>query len=98
MDEAVALVIAPFRDIVDKGKTALDNAGDNEDMRKAAQTLVREGERALTRIEPLCKKQFDEYSSNFILALKEEGERSLLTYLRPPPTFHFASFFFHGLH
>ncbi|KAI9171064.1 hypothetical protein HJFPF1_00543 [Paramyrothecium foliicola] len=72
MDEANALVVAPFRDIVDKGKAALDNAGDNDVMRKAAQALVREGERALKRIDPLCKKQCEEYSSNFINALKED--------------------------
>jgi hypothetical protein len=72
MDEATALVVAPFRDIVDKAKAALDNAGDNEAMRKASQALVREGERALTRIEPLCQKHVDEYSLNFINALKED--------------------------
>jgi hypothetical protein len=71
MDEAVTLVVAPFRDIVDKAKAALENAANNDDMRKAAQNLSREGERALKRIEPLCNKQFAEYSSSFIIALKE---------------------------
>ncbi|KFA75805.1 hypothetical protein S40288_07786 [Stachybotrys chartarum IBT 40288] len=71
MDEAAELVIAPFRDIVEKGKQAVENAGDNEAMLKAAQSLVREGERALKKIEPLCKKQAEEYRSNFVLALKE---------------------------
>jgi Tfp pilus assembly protein PilX len=74
MDEATELVIAPFRDIVEKGKQAVENAGDNEVMLKAAQSLVREGERALKKIEPLCKKQAEEYRSNFVLALKENGE------------------------
>ena len=43
-------------------------------MIKSAKALVREGERALKKLEPLCKKHFEEYSSNFIDALKENGE------------------------
>jgi len=76
MDAAVRdLVLAPFGEIVEKGKTALDNAqvADDQIMAKAAQALVREGERALKKIEPLCKKHFDEFSSNFVDALKENG-------------------------
>jgi hypothetical protein len=51
-------------------------------MLKAAQSLVKEGERALKRIEPLCRKHLDEYGSNFLDALKENGELSLVCVCR----------------
>ena len=79
MDEAVEdLVISPFRDVVEKGKVAVENATDANpraprEMLKTAQNLVKEGERALKRIEPLCKKNLSEYGSNFVDALKEDG-------------------------
>lgn len=76
MDDVADLVVTPFRDIVDKGRTAVENAGDDKVMLKAAQSLVKEGERALKRIEPLCRKHLDEYGSNFLDALKENGELS----------------------
>ncbi|PNY28775.1 Uncharacterized protein TCAP_01320, partial [Tolypocladium capitatum] len=74
MDVVAELVIAPFLDIVEKGRTAVDNAGDSQHMLKAAQALVKEGERALKRIEPLCKKHLDEYGSGFVDALKENDD------------------------
>lgn len=77
MDDINELVVNPFRDIVDKGRAAVENAVDTQPMLKAAQSLVKEGERALKRIEPLCRKHLDEYGSNFLDALKENG--------KPPP-------------
>ncbi|KAM5348209.1 hypothetical protein ACJ41O_008033 [Fusarium nematophilum] len=74
MDDVADLVVTPFRDIVEKGRTAVANAGDGQPMLKAAQTLVKEGERALKRIEPLCRKHLDEYGSNFLDALKENDD------------------------
>ncbi|CZS74088.1 unnamed protein product [Fusarium graminearum] len=71
MDDVVDLVIGPFRDIVEKGREAIENAGDDKTMLKASQSLTKEGERALKRIEPLCRKHLDEYGSNFLDALKE---------------------------
>ena len=76
MDEAVRdLVFAPFADIADKAKAAVENAkeADNPAMLKAAQNLVREGDRAVKKLEPLCKKHLDEFASNFVDALKENG-------------------------
>lgn len=78
-DEAERLVIAPFREIVEKGNAALQNAQDVEedkaaDMVKAAQSLLKEGERALKRIEPLCSQNYSEYGVNFIDAVKEHGK------------------------
>ncbi|KAJ4270274.1 hypothetical protein NW762_001950 [Fusarium torreyae] len=83
MDDVADLVITPFRDIVDKGRTAVENAGDDKPMLKAAQSLVKEGERALKRIEPLCRKHLDEYGSNFLDSLKENGE-SVVYFLTVP--------------
>ncbi|KAF4470758.1 hypothetical protein FALBO_2330, partial [Fusarium albosuccineum] len=74
MDDVADLVVTPFRDIVEKGRTAVENAGDDKPMLKAAQSLVKEGERALKRIEPLCRKHLDEYGSNFLDALKENDD------------------------
>ena len=79
MEEAIQdLVLAPFQEIVEKGKTAIDNAKEeeNQEMLKSAQALVKEGQRALKKIEPLCKKHFDDFASNFVDALKEDGKAS----------------------
>lgn len=78
MEEDVhILVLVPFRDIVEKANLAIQNADDADpphaEMRKAAQTLVKEGERALKKIQPICKKHLDEYGQNFVNALKENG-------------------------
>ncbi|KAI1336304.1 hypothetical protein F5Y15DRAFT_395220 [Xylariaceae sp. FL0016] len=77
-DEAERLVVAPFREIVEKGKTATENAKEAGDdaaaMLKAAQNLVKEGERALKRIEPICAKNCEEYGANFVDAIKENDE------------------------
>ena len=83
-DDVQNLVLAPFQEIVEKGKTALQNATDagltkSDHMSRAAQNLVRDGERALKKIEPLCKRHWDEYSTNFIFALKENGKLGTLT-------------------
>ncbi|KAH8896602.1 hypothetical protein GQ53DRAFT_743241 [Thozetella sp. PMI_491] len=67
------LVIAPFREVVERGKEALANAeaavDDNEDaakaMEKAAKAVVREGERALKRLQPLWDSQVEKYGDTF---------------------------------
>lgn len=75
MDEAVEdLVLAPFREIVAQGTAALRNAGDNEGMRSAAHGLLREGERALRRLEPLCRRTGQEFGGLFVDALKDDGK------------------------
>lgn len=75
MDDVDELVITPFREIVEKGKLAIGNAGDGQPiMAKAAQMLIKEGERGLKRIEPLCRKQFEDYGVAFVAALKDNGK------------------------
>ncbi|KAK0391165.1 hypothetical protein NLU13_0666 [Sarocladium strictum] len=74
MDDIGHLVITPFQEVVEKGKTAVENAGDSQPMAKAALSLVKEGERALKKIEPLCKKYVAEFGVNFRDALRENDE------------------------
>lgn len=75
-DEVQKLVLEPFQDLIEKGNTALENATDANatEMLKAAQSLVKMGGLALKKIEPLCKKYWEDYSTNFVIALKENSE------------------------
>lgn len=76
MDEAaVDLVLGPFREIVSHSNDALQNAVDarNDAMIKAAQSLAKEGERALKRIEEPCLKNYQMYGSAFVDALKDDS-------------------------
>lgn len=90
MDDAVEdLVLAPFREIVAQGTAALRIADDEADgsgggdeeggMRAAAATaLLREGERALRRLEPLCRRKCDEVGGAFVEALRGDADISRL--------------------
>ncbi|KAK8090966.1 hypothetical protein PG994_000471 [Apiospora phragmitis] len=78
-DEVERLILAPFNEIVEKANVAIANAeGADEDvaasMLKAAQSLAKEGERALKRIEPLCDNNYEQYGTNFVDAVKEHDE------------------------
>lgn len=83
-NDVALLVVTPFREIVDKGKTALDNAADSDPMRKAATSLIKEGERALKRIEPICFKHFEHFGTNFRHALQENGRQTYSRHLSLP--------------
>lgn len=74
LNDVDPLVLAPFHEIVSKGQEALANAGNSQPMREAAQSLVKEGERALRKIEPHVHKSVADYGVNFHTALKENGE------------------------
>jgi len=82
MDE---LIIAPLREVVDRGKEAVANAeaaddrGDDADdtakrMAKAGKAVVREGERALKRLQPLWDDQVEKYGDRFKAAVAKNGE------------------------
>ncbi|KAK5624348.1 hypothetical protein RRF57_000064 [Xylaria bambusicola] len=78
-EEVETLVLAQFREIVEKGKTAIENvesAGGEAPapMLKAAQSLVDWGEKALKKIEPVSTANYEEYGSHFVNALKENDE------------------------
>jgi len=86
-DDVQNLVLAPFQEIVEKGKSAVTNATaagltKSDDMFRSAQSLVRDGERALGKLEPLCRKQWEEYTANFVVALKENGRSTARPSLR----------------
>ncbi|CAK7227987.1 hypothetical protein SCUCBS95973_006730 [Sporothrix curviconia] len=74
MDEEIDfLLLNPFAEIVEKAQAALDaaQAADNADMIKAAQALIKEGERARKAIEPIAKRHLALYGENFVTALKD---------------------------
>lgn len=91
MDEVNELTVKPFRDVVYEANTALENAGENDVMRKAAKKLLREGEKAVKLIEPQCAKRHSEYGDNFLNALRESGKKYNCPARWPPsPSFSLA--------
>lgn len=79
------LIIAPIREVVDRGKEAVANAESADDrdddaddtakrMAKAGKALVREGERALKRLQPLWDDQVKKYGDAFRTAMDKNGE------------------------
>lgn len=69
------LVLAPWKEILLQGTVAVRNAGTagDERMLKVARGLVREGERALKKLGPLCQKNAEEFGTSFVNALKDNG-------------------------
>lgn len=76
MEEINDLVLTPFREIVSYGTIGVRNAGvvGDERMLKAAQELVKEGERALEKLEELCQKRVGQFGARFVNALKSNGK------------------------
>ncbi|CAK7269766.1 hypothetical protein SEPCBS57363_003766 [Sporothrix epigloea] len=72
-EEIDFLLLNPFVEIVEKAQIALDaaQAAQNVDMLKAAQALLKEGERARKAIEPIAKRQMALYGESFVTALKD---------------------------
>ena len=92
-DVVEQLVLAPFKEIAEKAKAAVENVENAEDqapplMRKAAEGLAKEGDRALMRIGPLCTRNYEQYGANFVDAIKEHGETWPLRPLAPKPWWH----------
>ncbi|KAK8079780.1 hypothetical protein PG997_007598 [Apiospora hydei] len=82
-DEVERLILGPFKEIVEKANVAIANAEGADEhvaasMLKAAQSLAKEGERALKRIEPLCTKNHEQYGTNFVDAVKEHERLCIL--------------------
>lgn len=76
MDVVADLVIAPFKEIVEKATTAHENAQDNKEMLAESQKLIRGAERTLKTVVPLCTRLYAEFEGNFIDELKQHGELS----------------------
>ena len=74
MDELNELILSPFKELVDRGKETVENAEGSEDMAKAGKNLAREGERAVSRLEPVCTNKFNEYQPAFVASLKSNSE------------------------
>ncbi|KAJ1331751.1 variant SH3 domain-containing protein [Microdochium nivale] len=84
-DEVERLITAPFREIVEKGTIAVENSKDAAEdvgraMLKAAQGLIKEGDRALKKMEPLCETHLADYGTNFVIAIKESEDISQFRY------------------
>jgi hypothetical protein len=77
------LILAPFREVVDRGKDAVANADaaaedDDENdtvkrLAKAGKAVVREGERALKRLQPLWDDQVAKHGDTFRAAMARNG-------------------------
>lgn len=79
--DAEVLLLGPFKEVVERGKEALANAEDAGEenaelsrlMLKAAQGVVKEGERALKRLQPLWDGQIEKYGDAFRDGLGQNG-------------------------
>lgn len=75
------LILGPFKEVIERGKEAVANAGGAGDedvehsklMLKAAQGVVREGERALKRLQPLWDSQVEKYGEAFKTGVSQNG-------------------------
>ena len=96
--DAEGLVIQPFQELSETARLAVANAEaalaedeasePAERMLKAARGLVKEGDRALQRIQPLWTAQADKYGDAFRDAMRDHGRidrlvRRLLLRWRP---------------
>lgn len=81
------LILGPFREVVTRAKEAAANAEHGAGqvshdadpelcklMIKTSQTLLKEGERALKRIQPLWDSQIERYGDAFARGLSQNGK------------------------
>ncbi|KAJ3938710.1 uncharacterized protein N0V96_011442 [Colletotrichum fioriniae] len=77
------LILAPFREVVERGEESAKNAHDAQDddpetsreMAKSASIIAKEGQRALKRLQPLWNSQFEKHGDVFKDTIAEnEGE------------------------
>lgn len=79
MEKSIDLLVGdPFRRIVSLGTAAVENAGlaGDESMLQAAQGLVKEGERALKKLEELCQRYSGQFGASFTDAVNNNGRRT----------------------
>jgi hypothetical protein len=84
--DAEELIVRPFREVVDRGNEAVANAEGyadaenaarselSERMLRAARAVVREGDRAVKRIQPIWDGQVEKYGDAFKNAMMDQGE------------------------
>lgn len=98
--DAEVLILGPFKEVVERGREAVTNAEDagEEDvelstlMLKAAHGVVKEGERAMKRLQPLWDSQVEKYGDAFRNGLSQNGRfQSLYSlFLRKRPTLTYS--------
>lgn len=79
--DAEVLILGPFKEAIERGREAVANAekaGDEDAensklMLKAAQGVLREGERALKRLQPLWDSQVEKYGDAFKNGVGQNG-------------------------
>ncbi|KAI1872159.1 uncharacterized protein JN550_003878 [Neoarthrinium moseri] len=79
--DAEDLIVQPFKELVERGKEAVRNAQDAQDdeadlgivnqMLKSASSVVKEGERALQRLQPLWTSQVEKHGQAFLDAIND---------------------------
>jgi hypothetical protein len=80
--EAEEIIIQPFREVVERGRDAVSNVeagGEDLDpelldrMAKAGRAVLREGERALKRLQPIWDSQVEKYGDAFTSSILQQG-------------------------
>ena len=79
--DAEDLIIQPFQELVERANDAIKNAEEgsgadperSKQMLKAAQNVVKEGDRALQKIQPLWLGQVEKHGDAFREAISENG-------------------------
>lgn len=87
--DADELIIRPFKEVVERGNEAVANSGEAGDdldgaaesadnsagsrLAKASRALVKEGERALKRLQPIWDDQVEKYGDAFKDAMLQQG-------------------------
>ncbi|KAG7117019.1 hypothetical protein HYQ44_006646 [Verticillium longisporum] len=76
------LIITPFKEVVERGQDAVTNAQAAEDddpqmatqMARAARALVKEGDRALKRLQPIWDAHVDKFGDAFKDAIRDSDD------------------------
>ncbi|KXH58786.1 hypothetical protein CSAL01_11450 [Colletotrichum salicis] len=76
------LILAPFREVVERGEESARNANEAQDedpatsreMTKSASTITKEGQRALKRLQPLWNSQFEKHGDVFKDTIAENDD------------------------
>ncbi|KAG7056976.1 SH3 domain-containing protein [Colletotrichum scovillei] len=76
------LILAPFREVVERGEESAKNAHDAQDddpetsreMAKSASMIAKEGQRALKRLQPLWNSQFEKHGDVFKDTIAENDD------------------------
>lgn len=90
--EVEELILQPFRDVVERAKEAIENAESGKEdepevaklMFRSARSLVKEGERALQRLQPLWDGRVAQHGPAFTEVMRNNGKYSSSVRLKIP--------------